>query len=149
MQSLLKITRIWKDRAGETGSESTARLSHLPRITSHLTLRDSAPSPARTSAHRPTTGQGAASRHQGEDGSLTAQTQVSGGRQSHQPCQGGEKMTRVSRAQPGLVLREEQGAGAWVWVTPLAPEPLLSGVLGGLNMHARVVNKPMCSVCSY
>lgn len=68
---------------------------------------------------------------------------------SHQPPQEEEEIIRVIKAQLGWVLREEQGAGAWVWVTPLAPEPLLSGVLGGLNMHARVVNKPMCSVCSY
>ena len=132
MQSSLKMMDACKGEGGGGTPETTVGPSCLPRINSHLTLRDSAPSPARTSAHRPTTGQGAASRHQGEDGSLTAQTQVSGGRQSHQPCQGGEKMTRVSRAQRGLVLREEQGAGAWVWVTPLAPEPLLSGVLGGL-----------------
>ena len=50
-------------------------------------------------------------RHQGEDGSLRAQAQVSGWRQSHQPHQGEEEMTRVSRAQPGLVLMEEQSAG--------------------------------------
>ena len=41
-----------------TGSEPTARLSCLPRIISPLTLRDSAPSPVRTSAHRPTIGGG-------------------------------------------------------------------------------------------
>lgn len=45
---------------------------------------------------------------------------------------GGAEKTKVNRAQPGLVLKVEQGAGAWVWVTPPAPEPLLSGVLGGL-----------------
>ena len=73
--------------------------------TSRLTLRDSAPPPAGTSAHRPTTGEGAASRHQGEDGSITGQTQASGVRQSHQPSKEGEEMARVSRAQPGLVLR--------------------------------------------
>jgi len=37
-----------------TGSEHTARLSCLPRIMSPFTLRDSAPSPVRTSVHRPT-----------------------------------------------------------------------------------------------
>ena len=41
-------------------------------------LRDSAPSPARNSAHRPTNGEKAAIRDQGEDGSLIAQAQVSG-----------------------------------------------------------------------
>jgi len=110
----------WKGGGG-TGYEPISRLSFLPRITSCLTLRDSAPSPARTSDHRPTTGEGVASRHQGEDGSLTAETHAPGGRQSHQPSQEGEEMARVSRAQPGLVLREEQGAGVWVWVTSPAP----------------------------
>ena len=93
-----------------TGSEPTARLSCLPRITSPLTLRDSAPSPARTSAHRPTTGEGAAIRQQEEDGSLTAQAQVSGGRQSHWPHQGGEEM----KGQKGTVgTGPDRGARCW------------------------------------
>ena len=68
---------------------------------------------------------------------------------SHQPPQGEEEIIRVSRAHAGWVLREEEGAGFWVWVTPPATEPLLAGVLGGQNVHTGVVNKPMCSVCSY
>ena len=126
---------------GGTGPEPTARLSCLPRKTSGLTLRDSAPSLPRTSAHSPTTGKGAAGRHQGEDGSLVDQAQMSGGRQSHQSQQGGEEMTRVSREHPGLVLKEEYDAGDWVWVTP---EPPRSGVLGGWKVHASVINNPMC-----
>ena len=110
-----------KRKGGRGTLEATVGLFCLPRINSHLTLRDSVPSPTRTSTHRPTTGEGVASRHQGEDGSLTAETHASGRRQSHQPSQEGEEMARVSRAQPGLVLREEQGAGVWVWVTSPAP----------------------------
>ena len=146
----LKVTEAWEEVGeGGTGTEPTAWLSCLPRITSHLTLRDSAPSPARTSAHKFTTGEGAAIRHQGEDGSIIAQAQASGGRKSHQPHQEGEEMTRVSRAQSRLVLREEQDAEVWVWVTYFAPEPLLSGVLGAQNVHAGVVNNPLCPVNFY
>ena len=74
---------------------------------------------------------------------------MSGGRKSHQPHQGGEEMTRVSRAQSGLFLSEEQSAGVWVWVTYSAPETLLLGVLGGQNVYAGVVNNPMSPVTSY
>lgn len=48
-------------------------------------------------------------------------------------------MTRVSREHPGLVLKEEYGAGDWVWVTP---EPPRSGVLGGWKVHASVSKQP-------
>ena len=142
MQSLLKMMDTWKgEGGGGTGPEPTARLSSLPRKTSRLTLRDSAPSLPRTSAHSPTTGKGAASRPQGEDGSLVDQAQMSGGRQIHQSHQGGEEMTRVSSEQPGLIQKEEYGAEDWVWVTP---EPPRSGVLGGWKVHASVINSPMC-----
>ena len=67
---------------------------------------------------------------------------------SHQQRREGEEQTRVNRAQPRLVLKAEQGAGVWVWVTPPAPDPLLSGVLGGRTVQAGVVNNPMCPVCS-
>ena len=107
MQSSLKMMDACKGEGGGGTPETTVGPSCLPRINSHLTLRDSAPSSTRTSTHRPTTGEGVANRHQGEDGSLVAQAQVSGGRQSHQARQGGEEMTRVSREQPGLVLKEE------------------------------------------
>jgi len=63
---------------GGTTPEPAAGLSCLPSITTCYTLRDSAPSPARNSAHRPTNGEEAAIRDQGEDGSLIAQAQVSG-----------------------------------------------------------------------
>ena len=141
MQSLLKMMDSCKRKGGRGTLEATVGLSCLPRINSHLTLRDSAPSPTRTSTHRPTTGQGGASRHQDEDGSLLAQAQVSGGRQIHQSHQGGEEMTRVSSEQPGLIQKEEYGAEDWVWVTP---EPPRSGVLGGWKVHASVINSPMC-----
>ena len=68
---------------------------------------------------------------------------------SHQPPQGEEEIIRVSRAHAGWVLREEEGAGFWVWVTPPATEPLLAGVLGGQNVYAGVVNNPMSPVTSY
>ena len=68
---------------------------------------------------------------------------------SHQPPQEEEEIIRVIKAQLGWVLREEQGAGAWVWVTPPAPEPLLSGVLGAQNVHAGVINNPLCPVDFY
>ena len=103
-----KMMEPWEGvGGGGTTPEPTAGLSCLPSNTTCYTLRDSAPSPARNSAHRPTNGEKAAIRDQGEDGSLIAQAQVSGGRQSHQARQGGEEMTRVSREQPGLVLKEE------------------------------------------
>lgn len=48
------------------------------------------PIPSKTSAHRPTTGEGAASRAPGGEWlPKSLVLLVSGGRQSHQPCQGG------------------------------------------------------------
>ena len=47
-----------------------------------------------------------------------------------------------------LVLTEEQGAGVWVWVTYSAPEPLLPGVLGAGNVHARSSPRALCASVS-
>lgn len=97
----------------------------------HLTLRDSDPSPEEPLLTDPPLKGGC---HQAPRGGWLPNSTGRGVRRetSHQQRREGEEKTRVNRAQPRLVLKAEQGAGAWVWVTPPASEPLLSGVLGGL-----------------
>lgn len=62
------------------------------------------------------------------------------------PGRGGDNKGQQGTAGAGS--EEEQGARVWVWVTPPAPDPLLSGVLGGRTVQAGVVNNPVCPVCS-
>ena len=133
---------------GGTTPEPTAGLSCLPSITTCYTLRDSAPSPARNSAHRPTNGEEAAIRDQGEDGSLIAQAQASGWRlaTSH-PGRGGDNKSHQGTAGVG----PEGGARCWSLGLGHTSCTWASFVRCAewTNVHAGVVNKPMCSVCSY
>ena len=121
---------LWEGIGGEkTGPEPTARLSCLPRITSPSGIQ---PHPQQEPLPTDPPLEGGC--HQAPGGRWLPNSPGTGVRMetSHQPPQEEEEIIRVIKAQLGWVLREEQGAGAWVWVTPPAPEPLLSGVLGGL-----------------
>ena len=56
------------------------------------------------------------------------------------PGRGGDNKGQQGTAGAGP--EEEQGARVWVWVTPPAPDPLLSGMLGGRTVHARCRKQP-------